>query len=360
MTKKITRIIFTILGAILGFIIFYTIRDHYFLELRLPLLILFYSISTLVIALIFYAIAPIIMNFIRVNAERIEALLTNVSIADLGTGIFGLIIGLVLAFLISQPLYRLDLPLVGNTISVILSVILFFALSYLGVKISLNNVDSISKFFSNEGKEKNSEKKWRKDLCPPKIIDTSVIIDGRIRDILDTGFIEGLLIIPILVIEELQHIADSDNDLRRQKGRHALDILNSIREKYGYRIEIDEERFPDIGEVDSQLLKLAEKREAQILTNDFNLEKVAKIQDIKVLNINSLASAMKPIVFPGEEMTVTILREGKEKGQGIAYLEDGTMIVVENGSGLIDQTVDTVVTSVLQTSAGKMIFVRVK
>lgn len=357
MTKKITRIIFTILGAILGFIIFYSIRENFLLGLGFPLVATGDVASTLLMALIFFALAPKIMNIIRRIADRVESFLGNISIVDLAVGVFGMIIGLVLAFLISQPLYRLELPLVGNTISVILSVIIFFALAYLGVKIAMKNVESISQFFSREEREKM--KKIPKDLCPAKIIDTSVIIDGRIREILGAGFLEGNLVIPILVIEELQHIADSDNDLRRQKGRQALDTLNFIREEYDYRVEIDEDRYPEVGEVDSQLLKLAEKRKAKILTNDFNLEKVAKIQGIQVLNINSLANAMKPIVFPGERMNVHILKKGKERGQGVGYLEDGTMIVVEDGENLIDQTVETEVTSVLQTNAGKMIFVKV-
>ncbi|MDL2310595.1 PIN domain-containing protein [Peptostreptococcaceae bacterium OttesenSCG-928-C18] len=192
-----------------------------------------------------------------------------------------------------------------------------------------------------------------------KILDTSVIIDGRIKDILEAGFIDGKIIVPIFVLEELQHIADSDNDLRRQKGRRGLDILKLIQNITSSDVEVSQKRYPDIEEVDSKILQLAKELKATVITNDYNLNKVAAVRDIRVLNINELANAMKPIVIPGEQMTVTIIKDGKESNQGLAYLDDGTMVVVEDGRKSIGKTVETVVTSVLQTAAGKMIFVRI-
>jgi len=191
-----------------------------------------------------------------------------------------------------------------------------------------------------------------------KILDTSVIIDGRIADISETGFLEGIMIIPRFVLNELQQIADSADSLKRQRGRRGLDILNKMKKGLKTVVQMVDDDFPEIREVDEKLIELAKKFESQIITNDFNLNKVAQIHGVKVLNINELANALKPIVLPGEEMTVQIIREGKDPNQGIGYLEDGTMIVVEDGMQYIGKKIDVVVTSVLQTTAGRMIFAK--
>ena len=192
----------------------------------------------------------------------------------------------------------------------------------------------------------------------PKILDTSVIIDGRIMDLLQTGFIEGKIIIPDFVLEELRHIADSADSLKRQRGRRGLDILNEIQKQLAVPVEIQSFKADKPMEVDSMLLKMAEKLDAFVVTNDFNLNKVAEFQGVRVLNINELANAIKPVVLPGEEMNVTIIKVGKEQGQGVAYLNDGTMIVVDGGSRHIGETKTVIVTSVLQTAAGRMIFTK--
>ena len=191
---------------------------------------------------------------------------------------------------------------------------------------------------------------------PPKVLDTSVIIDGRIADICKTGFIEGKLVIPRFVLNELQHIADSSDDLKRVRGRRGLDILNIIQKELDIEVEITEKDFDDIPEVDSKLLKLAQVMNGKVVTNDYNLNKVAELQGVAVLNINELANAVKPVAIPGEEMVAQVVKEGKESNQGIAYLDDGTMIVVEGGKKHIGQTINVLVTSVLQTPAGRMIF----
>jgi uncharacterized protein YacL len=191
-----------------------------------------------------------------------------------------------------------------------------------------------------------------------KILDTSVIIDGRITDLCDTGFIEGTLVIPQFVLKELQLVADSSDGLKRQRGRRGLDILNHLQKSSQISVTITEMDFPDIRDVDSKLIELGKRLDGKIVTNDVNLNKIARLQGVAVLNINELANALKPVVLPGEGMKVFIIKEGKEKDQGVAYLDDGTMVVVDNSRRLIGQNVDITVTSVLQTTVGKMIFGR--
>ena len=193
-----------------------------------------------------------------------------------------------------------------------------------------------------------------------KLLDTSVIIDGRIIDILKTGFLEGRLIVPDFVLEELQKLADSSDNLKRAKGRRGLDLIQEIQQKNKEQLLVEDTDFEDLNEVDAKLVKLAKQTEAVIITNDFNLNKVAEIQGVSVLNINDLANAIKPVVLPGEEMNVFVVKDGKENNQGVAYLEDGTMIVVEGGKKLVGENTAVVVTSVLQTSAGRMIFAKLK
>jgi uncharacterized protein YacL len=191
-----------------------------------------------------------------------------------------------------------------------------------------------------------------------KILDTSVIIDGRIADICETGFVDGTLVIPQFVLRELQQVADSADSLKRNRGRRGLDILQRIQKMAGLSVQIVETDYPNIREVDLKLIELAKEVEGKIVTNDFNLNKVAQLQGVEVLNINQLANSLKPVVLPGEIMKVFILKEGKEYNQGVAYLDDGTMVVVDNARKMIGKTIDTAVTSVLQTTAGKMIFGR--
>ena len=191
-----------------------------------------------------------------------------------------------------------------------------------------------------------------------KLLDTSVIIDGRIADICETGFLEGTLLIPVFVLEELQHIADSADALKRVRGRRGLDILQKIRKESRMKVEITEVDFEDIAEVDSKLLQLAQAVGGKIITNDFNLNKVAQLRGVSVLNINALSNAVKPVAIPGDVMTVQIVRPGKEHGQGLAYLDDGTMIVVDGGFRCMNEIIPVEVTSALQTAAGRMIFAK--
>ena len=200
----------------------------------------------------------------------------------------------------------------------------------------------------------------RADSAAPKVLDTSVLIDGRIYDICKAGFLEGPLVAPAFVLDELRHIADSADSLRRNRGRRGLDVLARLQEEAESRVRIVEKDYPDAEEVDVKLLRLARDLGGAVLTNDYNLNKVAGVTGVRVLNINELAGALRPAVLPGEEMTVQVIREGKEPGQGVAYLEDGTLVVVENGRRRMGEKLEIEVTTVLQTSAGRMIFGRAK
>ncbi len=193
-----------------------------------------------------------------------------------------------------------------------------------------------------------------------KILDTSVIIDGRVADLCETGFMEGTFLVPQFILQELQHIADSSDSLKRARGRRGLDVLNKIQKMVDVDVRIIEDDFAHVKDVDSKIVVLAKKIGAKVITNDLNLNKVAELQGVRVLNINELCNALKPIVLPGETIRVFVLKEGKEAGQGVAYLDDGTMIVVDNAKRCIGRNVDVVVTSVLQTTAGRMIFTRLK
>jgi uncharacterized protein YacL len=193
-----------------------------------------------------------------------------------------------------------------------------------------------------------------------KILDTSVIIDGRVADLCETGFLEGTFILPQFILNELQHIADSADPLKRSRGRRGLDILNKIQKMVDVEVRIVDEDFPHVKEVDSKIVVLAKKMNAKVITNDLNLSKVAELQGVRVLNINELCNALKPVVLPGEQLRVFVLKEGKEAAQGVAYLDDGTMIVVDNAKRFIGSNVNVVVTSVLQTQAGRMIFTRLR
>ncbi len=206
----------------------------------------------------------------------------------------------------------------------------------------------------------NGEAKPQSYTPVPKLLDTSVIIDGRIADLCETGFIEGGFVIPQFILQELQHISDSSDSLKRARGRRGLDILKHIQKDIDIDVAIVEEDFPHIKEVDAKLVELGKKLGAKIFTNDLNLNKVAELQGVRVLNINDLSNALKPVVLPGETIRVFVLKEGKEAGQGVAYLDDGTMVVVDNAKRCIGKNVDVIVTSVLQTNAGRMIFTRVK
>ena len=310
-----------------------------------------------VLALISWLIAgPLVHATIGVT-KKMEGKLQKMSTQDLLSGAIGLIIGLIIAFFIGSAVS--GLPIIGTVIAVFAYVIL----GYLGLSLGMKKREELVTFFGSLGKENNRFKAKGKTRAEgycnmPKVLDTSVIIDGRIADICKTGFVEGPLVIPNFVLEELRHIADSSDALKRAKGRRGLDMLNIIRKELDIEVEISSRDYDDIAEVDDKLVRLAQELYGCVVTNDYNLNKVATLQGVIVLNINELANAIKPVVLPGEKMVVTVVKDGKEQNQGVAYLDDGTMIVVENGRRFIGETIEVEVTSVIQTNAGRMIFGR--
>lgn len=278
---------------------------------------------------------------------------SRIPINEMAAGVAGLTGGLLLSLLLHPALDWLGQ--VGD----LLQVAVTLALGYMGLRIGLEKKEELASLWAT-GRWGPADEPEGRGLEEHKILDTSVIIDGRIADICKTGFIEGTIVIPEFVLEELQHIADSSDLLKRNRGRRGLDILNKIQKELDVKVLIYEGDFDEISEVDSKLVKLAKVLRGKVVTNDFNLNKVCELQGVSVLNINDLANAVKPVVLPGEEIIVQVIKDGKEHGQGVAYLDDGTMIVVEGGREYIGTTMEVLVTSVLQTSAGRMIFAKPK
>ena len=320
--------------------------------------------------LIGFLASPYFIRCLKRFSAWVEQQLGKMPIHDVIAGAIGLAIGLIIANLLGYSFAKI--PVVGDYIPVIFSIVF----GYLGITITIKKrqeltglFDFVPRFMKEFAKMK--EMRTGASQAPAgaaavapkedkvyKLLDTSVIIDGRIADICDTGFIEGTLLIPVFVLEELQHIADSSDVLKRTRGRRGLDILQRIRQTTKVKVEITNVDFDDIAEVDSKLVRLGQQVGGKIITNDYNLNKVAQLRGVEVLNINELSNAVKPVVIPGETMHVTIVKAGKEPGQGVAYLDDGTMIVVENGYHHMNESITVEVTSALQTAAGRMIFAK--
>jgi uncharacterized protein YacL len=283
-------------------------------------------------------------------ALSIEKIIKKAPLKVIFGGTFGLFLGLVIAQLLGYAFSGLQNSAIRISISVILSCVF----GYIGLVLGGKKVEEFKwpgwGFFAKGSHKKDGG----------KLLDTSVIIDGRVADICETDFLEGPLVIPQFVLQELQHIADSADNLKRARGRRGLDILNRMQKGDTVEVKVVDEDYPEIKEVDAKLIALAREMNAKIITNDFNLNKVAQLQGVPVLNINQLANALKPMVLPGEVLHLQIMREGKEQGQGVAYLDDGTMVVVENASRHLGQEVEASVTSILQTTAGRMIFTTLK
>ncbi|MBQ8589635.1 MAG: PIN/TRAM domain-containing protein [Firmicutes bacterium] len=370
MLKKLFRVVLTLCGLLLGYGIASLIISHQWMQSLLGEGLSFSEAqaggiticSAFLFALIFYNLAPMFTKQGQKVARGIEKDLQTVPSTDIATGSIGLIVGLVIAFFISQLINNIEL-LQYAYLNVIISVMLYVFFGYLGMSLGRRGGNDLRLQVLNTTKKMPKVGRAGKGRdASPKILDTSVIIDGRIADIMKTGFIEGDIVIPSFVLVELRHIADSSDGLKRNRGRRGLDILNKIQTDYGIEIyNTDSEKALEaIPEVDVKLLKLAQIMNGKVVTNDFNLNKVAMIQGVPVLNINELANTLKPVVLPGEDMQVFLVKEGKENNQAIAYLDDGTMIVVEEGKKHIGKTVDVLVTSVLQTSAGRMIFAKIR
>lgn len=320
-----------------------------------------FAVTAVVFALLGLLLAPPLSRAMESLTKKIVASFSAMGANEITSRIIGLVFGLIIGSLLGSAAARINV--IGPYLAII--VVIFFG--YLGWLVGAR----VGSDLLNQRSLRESSQRRRRifaggddesdiSAIPPKVLDTSVIIDGRIADIYRTGFLEGDLVIPNFVLCELRHIADSSDSLKRNRGRSGLDTLNRMREQFNSQIVISEQDYPKIDEVDSKLLRLAQDLGGVIVTNDFNLNKVAKLQGVQVLNINELANAVKPIVLPGEEMVAQVIKEGKEASQGVAYLDDGTMIVVENGARYVGLTIFVIVTSILQTAAGRMVFARPK
>jgi len=309
------------------------------------------GVFTVVGAILGTALGRWAFRRVEIAGERLRAMSTRDKVA-LG---IGLVIGLLLTALLSLPIL---MALSNRFFGITLTLLIGTALTYLCIGAAVSMKEEIRLFLPPPAPAPEDESAPPKEAW--KILDTNVIIDGRIADVAQAGFIEGPIYIPGFVLDELQHIADSSDGLKRARGRRGLDILNQMQKDLNLVVRTYDRLAPGHEEVDARLVRLAKAMDASIVTNDFNLNKVAEIQRVHVLNINELANALKPVVLPGEEMHVALVKEGKEPSQGVGYLDDGTMIVVENGRRHIGQSVSVLVSSVLQTQAGKMIFAHLR
>ncbi|WP_139995859.1 PIN/TRAM domain-containing protein [Kurthia sp. Dielmo] len=358
MLKRIIQVVFLLIGGTLGLVLLPPLYKLIHLSnnpwINNP------YVSVLIGAIILFIVSFFIADYFVKFIRWLEEKLLKEPSGDLLFGTLGLIIGLIVAYLVGFALDSIRIPIVTTVLPILLSIVL----GYLGFQVGFKRREELMSVFTSRSSKKKSEDSKEESLVSPasyKLLDTSVIIDGRIADICRTGFVEGTLVIPQFVLTELQHIADSSDTLKRTKGRRGLDILKALQDDPLTTVLLTEVDFDDVPEVDLKLVRLAKKMGgAQIVTNDFNLNKVCELHNVQVLNINELANAVKPVVIPGEEMHVVVIKEGKEHHQGVAYLDDGTMIVVEDGKSYIGDAITVIVTSVLQTSAGRMIFAKPK
>jgi len=362
--QKVSRLVIAAAGASLGYGIGFWFHDMATNGLiNIPLMdslgLLIIIFCAVIFGILFFFVAPWIikngLKLARYTEVELEKLPTN----QILVGTVGLVTGLVIAFLLSSLIKNM----IGtNLIFSVLSAVTYAFFGYLGVSFITRNLGDITRLSDLIIRQSSNPKSGTSTPsgARPKVLDTSVIIDGRISDICKTQFIEGPLIIPEFVLKELRHIADSSDSLKRVRGRRGLDILKIIQQDLPIEVEIVDTDFEDVSEVDVKLLKLAQEINGYVVTNDYNLNKVAALHGVPVLNINELANSVKPIVLPGEGMTVLVAKEGKGTNQGVAYMDDGTMIVVEGGLKRIGETISVIVTSALQTAAGRMIFAKPK
>ena len=371
--KTMIRLLLTILGAALGYslgILIYMLAISTYstgpqastkaIEIGTPV------VSALILGTLAFLISGRMVKDWRRIGQRLETNISRFPALQIIGGGFGLTLGLVIAYLISGLFTNIQILYLGPVLSVIAYIVFGLLFTVVGTRLGKQLSErgsgealamSGAAYFQNR---KAPPKKRREAI--PKIFDTSVLIDGRIMDLMKTGFIEGDIIIPEYVLTELRHLSDSADPMKKAKGRRGLAILKDIRSFYGIEIynTYSDKDWDGVEEVDMKLLRLAQKLDAKVVTNDFNLIQVAEIQDIPVLNINDVVNALRTVVIPGEELRVSVIREGRENNQGVGYMPDGTMIVVEGGKNLIGKDVNTEVTSVLQTASGRMIFAKPK
>ena len=349
MVNNLVKYVFAIVGIVTGITISRMVLKAVHIQITENAELFVIVFVALIFGVLFFSVGIKTAEFTFNGFDMLLNSVQNMSFSELGTSAVGLISGLVVANLICITINRI--PIVGVPLSILINI----ALGAFGVFLfSTKKNEDIRDLWIRKEKEGGVPPKDK------KLLDTSVIIDGRIVDVFRTGIIEGSVLVPDFILEELRHLADSEDDLKRAKGRRGLDVLHVLQNDLKVPVSIiEDERLRSASiEVDEKLLALAKSQAAKIVTNDYNLNKVAKIQEIPILNINDLANAMKPIAVSGEKMDVKVLKEGKENGQGVGYLEDGTMIVVDGGLKYKGETIKVIVTSVLQTTAGSMVFAR--
>ena len=360
MGKKIGRFFITLFGLILGFgLVLLIFRNQdvlgiagYLDPLKSWVRILIYAVSTVLFGIIFFLLSPAIINGVVKMIRRIERRTSEMSMGQIFVGVIGLLLGLLIAVLLSLLVQKIHL----RPVEILIDVILFISLAYLGFKIPTSRIKEFN--LPNWFKRGESNQADVSVKAKPKLLDTSAIIDGRFFDVYKTGVIEGNIVVPQFVLDELRHIADSADPLKRARGRRGLDSINALQENYPEKVIVSTADYPELDEVDTKLLRLSGDMDGIVVTNDYNLGKVAMVQSVPVFNINDLANALRINVVAGEVVELTIVKEGKEHGQGVAYFDDGTMIVVDGAAKLVGKTIPATVTSVLQTSAGRMVFAK--
>jgi len=339
-------VVFGVTGFLLGREAYYNLFSLHFASEGLQLT--FFILSPVVGAIIGALLAPLAQTLFEGELELVERAMERLSPAEIAGGAVGLIVGLVIAYLIKSIAFEFVSGggKAGTYVAIVLYLIVAVFAAYLGARVGAKTrIVPVPRSVAGS-------------TVAPKLVDTSAIVDGRIVEVVESGFLDGSLIVPRFVLRELQAISDSMDPLKRTRGRRGFDVLSKLQELSSF--EISERDFADMapGNVDARLVRLAQEIGAKLITTDYNLNRVAHVEGIAVLNINELANSVKPVVLPGEELHVAVVREGKEMHQGVGYLEDGTMIVVEHGRRLIGEETDVIVTSVLQTAAGRMIFAR--
>jgi uncharacterized protein YacL len=352
MSKALLRVLFMIVFAVAGFLLGREAYTH-LISLHVAneawLMALTIGVPTLgAVAGLF--VAPYAQSLFEVELDSVEATIARLSPGEIAGGTIGLIVGLVIAFLVKSVLFEFisNAGRAGQYVATVAYIVLSAFAAYLGARVGARRRIGVPASIAlGDG-----------PLAIAKLIDTSVIVDGRVIEIVESGFLEGPLVVPRFVLQELHLIADSADPMKRSRGRRGLDVLARLGELTS--LDIAEVDYKDVSGVDAKLVRMARERHAKLVTNDYNLNRVAHVEGVEVLNINELAEAVKPVVLPGEELHVSIVRDGKEAHQGVGYLDDGTMIVVENGRRLIGEDAEVQVTSVLQTVAGRMIFAKVK
>lgn len=361
LVRRLLRGLITLLGAgagaalaMLGLRMYATFRP----DSTPPVLLLtgLYVLACVIGAAIFYFLAVPAMNQVMKLSAHLEQRLEKMPMSQMVPAVTWMIAGLLIAALLAQVLGLMGEGIFATAAAAILYVLLGALGWSLGWK---RGKDFLTLIRGEHRKEKSARRQHADGAARPKVLDTSAIIDGRILEVYRTGFVEGELVAPQFVLDELRHVADSADPIRRARGRRGLDILQKLQED-GVSLRVDATDFPETGETDVKLLKLAQQLDGAVLTGDYNLSKVAAVAGVRVLNLNDLAAALKPVAIPGEVLTVRVIKEGKEYGQGVAYMPDGTMIIVEGGRDRMNEDVAVTVTSVLQTSAGRMIFTKLK